>query len=133
MDRIGKPFGFSPFHKTSITTKKALYPNPVHIPSEVSSSFEEQHGFLATSEVRWFKCWGGSNMARAKKDTPLPDDQSEPKDVPVEFVQKAAYFHWEKRGKPNGDEWYDWLEAEKEIKEWMTASGLLPPKKNPKK
>jgi hypothetical protein len=72
-------------------------------------------------------------MARVKKDTPTPNDEPKSDELPVEFVEKAAYFHWEKRGKPNGDEWYDWLEAEKEIKEWMHASGILPPKKNGKK
>lgn len=71
---------------------------------------------------------------RAKKDTPTP--KTEPQEsvvIPDEFVQKAAYYHWERRGKPHGDEWYDWLEAEKEIKEWMAASGLLPPKDKKKK
>ena len=73
-------------------------------------------------------------MARAKKDTPAPDNDELPKEaVPVEFVEKAAYYHWERRGKPTGDAWYDWLEAEKEIKEWMVASGILPPKNKPKK
>lgn len=69
-----------------------------------------------------------------KKDTPIPKvEPQQPAAVPPEFIEKAAYYHWEKRGKPSGDEWYDWLEAEKEIKEWMSASGLLPPKDKKKK
>jgi hypothetical protein len=73
-------------------------------------------------------------MAKEKKDT--PSEHEEPRaGIPNDFIEKAAYYHWEQRGRPQGDEWYDWLEAEKEIKEWMVASGILPPKtkKAPKK
>ena len=74
-------------------------------------------------------------MARLKKDTPTTNKKtvSESEAISPETVQMAAYYHWEKRGKPIGDEWYDWLEAEKEIKELMGASGILPEKKHPKK
>jgi hypothetical protein len=68
-------------------------------------------------------------MARAKKDAPSELGKQDAEVVSEELVRTAAYYHWEKRGRPAGDEWYDWLEAEKEIKEWMTASGILPPKK----
>ena len=41
--------------------------------------------------------------------------------VPQEWVETAAYFHWEKRGKPLHDPWGDWLEA----------TGALPPASGP--
>jgi len=72
-------------------------------------------------------------VAKAKKDTPPTDGKPDSEALPTETVQMAAYYHWEKRGKPIGDEWYDWLEAEKEIKDWMRASGMLPSKKPTKK
>ena len=72
-------------------------------------------------------------MAYPKKDTPSNNGKHVSVELPSDLVQTAAYYHWEKRGKPAGDEWYDWLEAEKEIKEWMGASGILPPKKPTKK
>jgi|BarGraIncu00222A_1022003.scaffolds.fasta_scaffold378997_1 hypothetical protein len=74
-----------------------------------------------------------SNNTKPKENPTSTNVKTESAPVPTEFVEKAAYYHWEKRGKPAGDEWYDWLEAEKEIKEWMSASGLLPPQKNQKK
>jgi hypothetical protein len=45
--------------------------------------------------------------------------------VPQDWVETAAYFHWEKRGRPHGDAWSDWLEAEEEIREWLEATGAL--------
>jgi hypothetical protein len=74
-----------------------------------------------------------TNNSKPKETPVVADVKPEAVPLPTEFVEKAAYYHWEKRGKPTGDEWYDWLEAEKEIKEWMSASGLLPPSKNQKK
>jgi hypothetical protein len=71
-------------------------------------------------------------MARAPKEVPSPEGIN-PNDIPTEFIEKAAYFNWERRGRPHGDSWYDWLEAEKEIKEWMRASGILPPKEKKNK
>ena len=32
-----------------------------------------------------------------------------------ETLQKAAYYKWEAAGRPEGNELYFWLEAEKEI------------------
>ncbi|GEM_PF-1870921 len=51
--------------------------------------------------------------------------------VPQEWVETAAYFHWEKRGKPLHDPWGDWLEAEKEVRDWLEATGALPPASGP--
>jgi|GEM_PF-2719135 hypothetical protein len=36
--------------------------------------------------------------------------------IPREWLEKAAYYHWVKRGRPHGSSWTDWLEAEKELK-----------------
>jgi hypothetical protein len=74
-----------------------------------------------------------SNNSKSKENPASTNVKADSAPLPTEFVEKAAYYHWEKRGKPAGDEWYDWLEAEKEIKEWMSASGLLPPSKTQKK
>jgi hypothetical protein len=44
---------------------------------------------------------------------------------PQDWIETAAYFRWENRGRPHGDEWADWIEAEREVVEWMEASGIL--------
>jgi hypothetical protein len=31
-------------------------------------------------------------------------------------VEKAAYYRWLNRGRPTGDDWTDWLQAERELK-----------------
>jgi len=67
-------------------------------------------------------------MATAKKDD-SPGKKDAP--IPKDWVETAAYFHWEKRGKPHGEPWVDWMEAEKEIVAWLEASGALPPAKKP--
>jgi hypothetical protein len=31
-------------------------------------------------------------------------------------IEKAAYYRWLNRGRPTGDDWTDWLQAEKDLK-----------------
>ncbi len=51
--------------------------------------------------------------------------------VPRDWVETAAYFHWEKRGRPHGDPWADWMDAEREIRDWLEATGALKPSPPP--
>ena len=41
-----------------------------------------------------------------------------------ELVQKLAYEHGEKRGSPLGSFGTDWLAAEKEVRTYLSASGI---------
>jgi hypothetical protein len=43
--------------------------------------------------------------------------KTNPSHIPLELVQSAAYFRWEKRGRPHGDPLTDWLHAEREVAE----------------
>jgi hypothetical protein len=63
-----------------------------------------------------------ANEKKVEKITPSGKNR-----VPTDWVETAAYFHWEKRGRPHGDAWADWLEAEHEIREWLEATGALKP------
>jgi hypothetical protein len=41
-----------------------------------------------------------------------------------ELVQKLAYQHWEKRGRPLGSPEIDWFAAEKAVREYLLASEI---------
>jgi hypothetical protein len=41
-----------------------------------------------------------------------------------ELVQKLAYQHWEKRGRPFGSPETDWFAAEKDMRAYLLASGI---------
>ena len=41
-----------------------------------------------------------------------------------ELVQKLAYKHWEKRGRPLGSPEVDWFAAEKAMRAYLFASGI---------
>jgi len=41
-----------------------------------------------------------------------------------ELVQKLAYQHWEKRGRPLGSPEIDWFAAEIDLREYLLASGI---------
>ncbi len=42
--------------------------------------------------------------------------------VPRDWVETAAYYHWEKNGRPHGNDFSDWLRAEAEILESLDAA-----------
>ena len=67
-------------------------------------------------------------MVRTKKS-----GGSAPDGIPSESVQVAAYYLWEKRGRPVGDDWTDWLEAEKKTNDWVSPAGILRLKSRAKK
>jgi hypothetical protein len=41
-----------------------------------------------------------------------------------EVVQKLAYEHWEKRGRPLGSPEIDWFAAEEAVRSYLLASGV---------
>jgi hypothetical protein len=41
-----------------------------------------------------------------------------------ELVQKLAYQHWEKRGRPLDSPEIDWFAAEKAVRSYLLASGV---------
>jgi hypothetical protein len=51
--------------------------------------------------------------------------------IPKDWIETAAYFHWIKQGRPHGEHFSHWLEAENEVREWLEASGALKSKTPP--
>ncbi len=41
-----------------------------------------------------------------------------------ELMQKLAYEHWEKRGRPLDSPEIDWLAAEEAVRSYLSASGI---------
>lgn len=58
--------------------------------------------------------------------------------IPHDWIEKAAYYRWEKKGRPHGNHWADWLEAEQELHgkakpaQPPEASSEAPPEGSPK-
>jgi hypothetical protein len=48
--------------------------------------------------------------------TPTPAPQTTPVKIPHEKIAMRAYEKWCKRGRPNGTDRQDWLEAEAELR-----------------
>jgi hypothetical protein len=59
--------------------------------------------------------------------TPQPTQSKQPtgqqSKVPHEKIAMRAYEKWCKRGRPQGTDKQDWLEAERELQAEMTQSG----------
>jgi hypothetical protein len=58
---------------------------------------------------------------RVQRPKPLTDFYGEDRH---ELVQKLAYQHWEKRGRPIGSPEIDWFAAEKAMRAYFFASGI---------
>jgi hypothetical protein len=58
---------------------------------------------------------------RAQRPKPLTDFYGEDRH---ELMQKLAYQHWEKRGRPFGSSETDWFAAEKDMRAYLLASGI---------
>lgn len=56
-----------------------------------------------------------------QRPTPLTDFYGEDRH---ELVQKLAYQHWEKRGRPLGSPEIDWFAAERAVRAYLLASGI---------
>ena len=56
-----------------------------------------------------------------QKTKPLTDFYGEDRH---ELVQKLAYQHWEKRGRPLGSPEIDWFAAEKDVRLYLLNSGI---------
>lgn len=56
---------------------------------------------------------------------PLAQPTSTPVSISTEKIAMRAYEKWTKRGRPQGTEMQDWLEAENELKSEMSRSKLL--------
>ncbi len=61
------------------------------------------------------------NEDRQRSPQPLTDFYGEDRH---ELVQKLAYQHWEKRGRPLGSPEIDWFAAEIDLREYLLASGI---------
>ena len=57
----------------------------------------------------------------ARRPEPLTDFYGEDRH---ELVQKLAYQHWEKRGRPLGSPDIDWLAAEEAVRSYLLSSGV---------
>jgi nitrite reductase/ring-hydroxylating ferredoxin subunit len=64
---------------------------------------------------------GFNNGDRVQGPKPLTDFYGEDRH---ELVQKLAYEHWEKRGRPLGSPELDWLPAERAVRSYLLASGI---------
>jgi hypothetical protein len=53
---------------------------------------------------------------------PLTQTTSTPLTIPQEKIAMRAYEKWIKRGRPQGTEMLDWLEAENELKAEMART-----------
>jgi hypothetical protein len=51
-----------------------------------------------------------------------PNTATLPPTIPQDKIAMRAYEKWVKRGRPQGTEIQDWLEAEKELKDEMSRS-----------
>jgi hypothetical protein len=58
---------------------------------------------------------------RLQSPKPLTDFYGEDRH---ELVQKLAYQHWDKRGRPLGSPEIDWFAAEKALRSYLLASGI---------
>lgn len=63
----------------------------------------------------------GKDWSETGRTTPTP--QTKPysasmrdADKTKTEIEKAAYYRWLNRGRPTGDDWTDWLLAEREMK-----------------
>jgi hypothetical protein len=54
-----------------------------------------------------------------------PSNSSSPSSIPQEKIAQRAYEKWLKRGRPEGTEMLDWLEAENELKTEMSRGKTL--------
>ncbi len=61
---------------------------------------------------------------QAQPNTVQPNS-TQPLMVPHEKIAMRAYEKWLKRGRPQGTEMQDWLEAENELKTEMSRSKTL--------
>ena len=62
-----------------------------------------------------------NNRDRVQGPKPLTDFYGEDRH---ELVQKLAYEHWEKRGRPLGSPELDWFSAERAARSYLSASGI---------
>jgi hypothetical protein len=51
--------------------------------------------------------------------------------IPHNWIEQAAYYHWEKKGRPHGNSHEHWLEAEKELREKLSVEPKTPPPDEP--
>jgi hypothetical protein len=58
---------------------------------------------------------------RLRRPDPLTDFYGEDRH---ELVEKLAYEHWEKRGRPIGSAEVDWFAAEEELRAYLLAAGI---------
>jgi hypothetical protein len=68
-----------------------------------------------------------NEIAEMDKEQPLeftPDFAYEDRH---EFVERRAFEHWEKRGRPLGSPDVDWVAAERAVYLSLVASGLVDP------
>ncbi|MFZ0687911.1 MAG: DUF2934 domain-containing protein [Terriglobales bacterium] len=65
-------------------------------------------------------------------EQPISQDRVQPLEPPTDFygesrhelVQKLAYQHWEKRGRPYGSPEIDWLAAEDAMRAYLLTAGI---------
>jgi hypothetical protein len=46
--------------------------------------------------------------------------------IPKDWIETAAYFQWEREGRPHGESWAHWLEAEKKLMEKLPKAPKPP-------
>jgi hypothetical protein len=46
--------------------------------------------------------------------------------IPHDWIEKAAYFNWERNGRPHGNHWADWLAAENDLRETIRSTPKPP-------
>jgi Protein of unknown function (DUF2934) len=56
----------------------------------------------------------------------MPPTQTTSAKVPHEKISMRAYEKWCKRGRPQGTDRQDWLEAEAELRSEMNRAGSVP-------
>ena len=64
-------------------------------------------------------------MSRVVTPPQAQSGNMQPLTIPQEKIAQRAYEKWIKRGRPQGTEMLDWLEAENELKAEMARSKLL--------
>jgi hypothetical protein len=62
---------------------------------------------------------GGTSMSRAVTSPMTQPTSNPPLKVPHDKIAMRAYEKWIKRGRPQGTEMQDWIEAENELKSEM--------------
>jgi hypothetical protein len=75
----------------------------------------------AEEQISHFMNEQSKNEDRLQGPQPLTDFFAEDRH---ELVQKLAYQHWEKRGRPLGSAEIDWFAAEKAVRSYLLASGI---------